>query len=467
METIIGPMEEKSLDRREAQSIAHAHVPTRLLKAAVGYTALTLLYVVIVFVTGRAPRIPSAQDRVVSRTGQGISYATPIASASVNDRDPAPVEPLMILPAPAIPPLAMANERSPVASATPSAPVPPTQTATTYRQSVDSFTRGVAQNISVDATSGLSLIPALNDEFDGDTLDSSQWQVVAWGRGGGVTLHDGAATMNVAALRSRRPFLYRTFAVRARFTAGPPPFQNIAWSADLNGATAILIGEPQVEPTHLYARVKRAGEPDQILQLPVAPEDGAYHVYQIAWQPQRVDFSVDGMRCATIAVELDTPMYAWISTASLHPLTVDWAQVLDYGGATGTFTSIPLDAGGPHTWLTLTLQAARPAGTQIWIRTRTSEDGESWTAYTDVVGDGSVTSPPGRYFQYEVGLVGSADRTPTIASVAVDAVHVPGISSGISAGNTIGFPNAVPQRPEDVDLVHERTAARQGRVSVG
>src|SRR6185437_5920647 len=138
----------------------------------------------------------------------------------------------------------------------------------------------------------------------------------------------GGVTVNIAAIRSRQTFVHRTLEARVRFTRGQQPLQNIAWSADLNGTTAIPIGEPPSDPEHLYSRVKHDGDADRLMPLPVSLDDGAYHTYRIGWGIDQVDFSVDDVLRGTIQIALDEPMYTWVSAASASSLAADRVQVL-------------------------------------------------------------------------------------------------------------------------------------------
>ena len=293
----------------------------------------------------------------------------------------------------------------------------------TFPQTTTAFQQGLMQGVRVDPDGALTLAPALADDFAGSALDLSQWQVTPWGAGGTATVHDGGVTVNIAAIRSHQTFVHRTLEARVRFTRGAQPLQNIAWSADLNGTTAILIGEPPSDPEHLYGRVKLDGEADRLVPLPVSLDDGAYHTYRIAWGIDQVDFSVDDVLRGTIRITLDEPMYAWVSAASASSLTADRVQVLDYGAAAGSFTALPLDAGERVAWQTLMMQGSVPAGTRVTVRTRSSPDGVQWTPYAVVNSDGRVTSPPGRYLQYTLEFSGTATSTPLVTAVLTTAVR--------------------------------------------
>jgi len=285
----------------------------------------------------------------------------------------------------------------------------------------DAFVHGTARGVALGPDGALALALAVSDDFTGSALDTATWQFAPWSPGGTVSVRDGTVTVNVAAIRTARTFVHGTLEARVQFTAGPPPFENIAWSADLNGTTAIMIGEPVDDPGHLYARIKQEGKDDKRVQLPDSFD--TYHIYRIAWGATQVDFYVDGVLRAAIPVTLDTPMRAWISAATAgHAPVVDWARVLAYDTPDGTFTSAKLDAGGDVTWRTVQIDAAIPDGTAVAIRTRTSVDGRIWSMYEPLTSDG-VASPPGRYFQYEIAFSGTETASPAIRSITVSHVR--------------------------------------------
>ncbi len=283
---------------------------------------------------------------------------------------------------------------------------------------------GDRRNLARASDGSLALIPSLEDGFDAPDLDTAQWQVVPWGAGGGASVHGGTATVAIAALRSRYAFTHRAIEARVRFTLGAP-LQNLAWSADLNGTTAILIGKLPTDADHLYARVKTADAPDRVVPLPVALEDGAFHTYRIAWGAAQVAFAVDGADRATIPVALDLPMYAWLSAASASPLVADSIRIEEYGTARGTLVATPLDAGERVNWVGVTMRAVTPPGTSVATTTRTSDDGATWSAPAPVGPDGAVGSPPGRSLQIIVALDGAPDATPRLAAIDATALPLP------------------------------------------
>jgi hypothetical protein len=404
------------------------------------------LYVMLIFAAVILVEIRAVRDSRPRET-TGVSLTAPMSGAVATNPPANPradviisgrpsataTEPILATTATVQPTLVPTVPPTPTPIATPlPAPTlaaPSLSSQPTVRiQDAVAFAQGSSQGVTVDLTDALSLVPTVSDDYDSPTIDSARWQVVPWGAGGTVTVRDGMATANIAALRSRRAFVHRTLEARLRFTAGAQPFQNLAWSADLNGATAILIGKPQADSGHLYARVKHEGEVDRLVQLPVSLEDGEYHTYGIVWGASRVDFTVDGVLRATIPITLDTPMFAWISAASAQPLVADWARILDYGEVTGTFTARPIDAGVRTLWQTVTIRGTVSAGTQVRLQTRTSADGVTWSLYAVVDDRGAIASPPGRYLQYTIAIDGTVSSSPAIAALTL--TFLPASASG-------------------------------------
>ncbi len=283
-------------------------------------------------------------------------------------------------------------------------------------------TTGTTQGMLRAPDGALVLAPVVADEFDGPDINSAQWQVAPWGGGGTAIARGGMATLTIAAIRTQRAFVRRTVSARIRFTAGVP-LQNLAWSADLNGGTAILIGKLPTDPDHVYARVKEVGSVDRAILLPVALDDGEFHDYRIAWGNTQADFFVDGVVRASVPVAIDQPMYAWLSVASAGPFVADWLRVEEYGGANGTLVTAPLDAGERVNWEMLSVGSETPTGTTVVATTRTSDDGRAWST-PDALGQGGViVSPPGRYLIVEIRLIGSPNGTPRL--LALDATATP------------------------------------------
>jgi hypothetical protein len=405
----------------------------RLFPLSFGYIALMLVTCLAVFIWAvRFPALKGAQPiptSIVAHSSDADKAdvaVVPVGRSAIDAPTPSPMVPPTATPvAAASPPVAAVSTVTvviPTLAASPppsarSSPPPVATSSVVLSQGAIAFAQGDARGLASDPAGALSLVPTLGDNFDAPTLDASQWRVVPWGAGGTVQTREGTATIDVAALRSQRPFVHRTLTARVRFTGGV--FQNLAWSADLNGPTAILIGVPAADPAHLYARVKHEGEADRLVQLPVSLADGEYHVYQVAWQANQIDFAVDGAVRATIQVALDAPMFAWLSSASAQSLAADWIWIDDYSSTAGTFTSQPIEASQSLIWHTLRVRGALLDGTRVQPSTRTSMDGVIWSQFASVADDGKIASPPGRYLQYRIVVDGTAMSSPTINAVFV------------------------------------------------
>jgi len=403
----------------------------RLQRGALAYSLVMFVVIVLLFISGAG----SADGTNAPESLNETAALPPAASATATVREAetrVPTAPVIGTSASSLPPTnapasptagataAPAPTATVVSAPTVGIPTSPTASApsVTLPQTADDFAQGTGRGVALGPDATLTLAPTISDDFQGSALDTATWQFVPWSPGGTASVRDDTVTVNVAAIRTARTFVHGTFEARVRFTAGPPPFENIAWSADLNGPTAIMIGEPVDDPGHLYARIKQAGQDDRRVRLPDTFD--SYHVYRIAWGTTQVEFSVDGVPRATISATLDTPMRAWISAATAgHAPVVDWARVLVYDTPDGTFTSAKLDMGGDTVWRALRLDALTPPGTALVIRTRTSLDGRIWSAYEPVAADGGVVSPPGRYLQYELALSGTPTASPAIRSVII------------------------------------------------
>ncbi len=395
-----------------------------LQRSTLAYVVALLALIAALVATGTVPLAPVDQPTASPQHSPATLTPTPARAAAVAPATPpsvvSTIAPAAATPSPIVAPAS--SPASPVPSARPSPSPTPTPPVVARTQTGAAFAQGNGAGVSLGPDSTLSLSPTVSDDFDSAALDTAQWQVVPWGGGGTATVGQGAVTATIAAIRTRRSFVHRTLEARARFTAGAP-FQNLAWSADLNGATAILIGTPASDPAHLYARAKQAGREDQLTPLPATLMDGAFHVYRIAWEAERVEFAVDGVVRATLPVALVAPMFAWASSASATPLLVDWMRVLDYEQVEGTYMCVPLDGGAGARWARLTVGGTNPVGTAVRVRTRTSADGVTWSEEEPVEADGTVSSPTGRYLQWTLTLSGDGAMSPTVTMVEVVATQ--------------------------------------------
>jgi hypothetical protein len=89
--------------------------------------------------------------------------------------------------------------------------------------------------------------------------------------------------------------------------------------------------------------------------------------------------------------------------------------------SSGTFTSSVFDAASTVTWGTANWTATLPAGTSLTVMVRTGNTAtpdSSWSAWTSVTNQGSISSLSGRYFQYEV-IMGTSNltQTPTLSDI--------------------------------------------------
>jgi hypothetical protein len=93
--------------------------------------------------------------------------------------------------------------------------------------------------------------------------------------------------------------------------------------------------------------------------------------------------------------------------------------------ASGTFTSLPSDAGSPALWAAAALQATtNPPATSVAVEMRTgntSSPGDpSWSSWQTVSGS-RIESPPNRFLQWRLGLNTDGAATPVITGLSIRA----------------------------------------------
>jgi hypothetical protein len=198
----------------------------------------------------------------------------------------------------------------------------------------------------------------------------------------------------------------------------------------VNTTTALRIfvtrGTGDPDPNSVFVRRRDGTGVTTDADLP-ALDLTQYHTFRIEWEAAVTRFYVDGALQETMNGGVAThATYAFLYhqdpsgfAPNPSPMRVDWARAGQYA-ASGTFTSCTLDAGQSVTWETLSIVADAPAGTDIVLRTRTSPNGSSWSAWSAPVSDELITSPAGRYLQYRIQLnTGVVMQSPEVQEVRV------------------------------------------------
>jgi hypothetical protein len=120
----------------------------------------------------------------------------------------------------------------------------------------------------------------------------------------------------------------------------------------------------------------------------------------------------------------------------LYPYTYSDATGLGFRGSLnpqGSWT-VNYDSGvAGMPWGTILRTSVEPAGTQITVRVRSSDDEASWSSWEDATLGGALTSTPdGRYLQVQVILESTSDTaTPVLFDLTVQDA---GASSGSISG---------------------------------
>src|SRR6185436_11978247 len=110
-----------------------------------------------------------------------------------------------------------------------------------------------------------------------------------------------------------------------------------------------------------------------------------YRIERVVDTPStdRIRYVIDGAVVAEHVVPtVPATLYVYQEAGgqALPALVIDHISVLPAYVPSGTFTSCAFDAGRTTTWATLRWIATVPAGTSLAVRTRTSDDGVTWSA---------------------------------------------------------------------------------------
>ncbi len=283
----------------------------------------------------------------------------------------------------------------------------------------------------------IELAATLSDDFSSSTLDLGKWTSGAWAEGQTFTpdltttpgeLTIGPNSENGGWVRSVGTFTHGEMQVTAQFTGDA--WQNIGFASDgfaneqfLLFGTSTYAGEVTGD---LYARANFTSDvySEQDVDLGAIPS--GMNNYRIEWTVNSADFSQDvatfyinGVQKAQLFVPNSglPAYYLYLSNNGVGTLSVDYAQAAPTYVASGTYTSCVLDAGAGMAWKTLDWNATAPAGTTLTVKTSTSPDQTTWSAWSPVSASGDAIDQPDRYMQYQLTLTSDGSATPLVNSV--------------------------------------------------
>jgi hypothetical protein len=271
----------------------------------------------------------------------------------------------------------------------------------------------------------IQLAGAVTETYAASTLAAS-WTAGTWA-GGAYAPSPAGGVLSVAGspgsfVRSTSDMAVSVLDARARF--GAAPWQHLGWaSLDFSG-DQYLIFSTFNQGANLFARSNLGGGETR---TDLGPIPAGFHAYRVERATdsgqEHVRYFIDGALVADHAVGASIPslyIYQSNNAGTAVTLDIDTVQVSPPYVASGTFDSCPVDAGTSVTWTTASWNATVPAGTTLALRTRTSTNLSTWTAWSPVVvaSGGPITSPVGRYGQYRLELTTTATTvSPTINSV--------------------------------------------------
>ncbi len=306
----------------------------------------------------------------------------------------------------------------------------------------------------------IRLRATVEDYFDGDEIDASQW-ITGFSNSSypdqAPLIGSGVLTLYGSFLRSAQVFSATTpvrfLEASAQFADDRTPSNaDIGFyravtptlqAQDPDSSIRLFISKPDhagidrlmyvrsrdgyVDPW-VDSRVDNWGDQIENERVGLAQ----YLTYRIEWNEAETWFLIEGSPIAV--VEGDQPIpHSGVSTRTTYaflynqdpldldspdwdnttPLLVDWIRAGAYP-TSGVYISCAQDAGQIANWSQATVTATLPTSTSVILATRTSLDGISWSAWANA--EGSVisgtatltpTSPSGRYLQYRMTLSSS------------------------------------------------------------
>ncbi len=320
----------------------------------------------------------------------------------------------------------------------------PDPTSWTHTTAADFSTCSTVSGARVGAGGDVRLLGTFRDDFAGAGLDP-RWISGSWA-GPPYTPVPAAGVLSLgnadgAFVRSAAEVTATTIEARAQFTASP--FQSIGL-ADDSFSTKYARFSTQAGGTNLWATTD-PGSGAILTDLGTIP--AGYHVYtieRVAQGPtELIRYRVDGIQVAAHSVtagELPAARYLFLSNngGASPTLDVDTLDTDPPVAPSGSFDSCTIDALLSVIWNQLSWTATTPAGSAVQVRTRSSLDAATWSAWSaPLTSSGSaITSPNGRYLQYRLELA-TADpaAAPVVHDVTITAVGPapPAISIGNAA----------------------------------
>lgn len=298
----------------------------------------------------------------------------------------------------------------------------------------------------VGAAGDVRLGGTVGDEFSGSTLGSG-WVSGTWA-GGSVTPAPAGGVLSLGHaqgifVRSSATVPVSGLDARVRFAAAP--WQHVGW-ASLDFSGPYIIFSTFNGSSRLYARtnVGTGGE----IRTDLGPLPTDYRNYRIERIAQGatdlIRYTIDGAVVAEhVVATSSSPLHVYLSHngGATPTLDVDRVAVDAPYTASGTYQSCVIDAGAPVDWGSIAWTSAVPSGTTLAVRTRTSATLQTWSAWSSpaVTNGAAVTSPAGRYLQYQLALTSTNPAlSPVVDSVTVTDTSAPEVPT--LAINSVGLP---------------------------
>ncbi len=302
----------------------------------------------------------------------------------------------------------------------------------------------ITNTVVADSEGGeLRLAATVEDYFNGTQIDTTRWisnisNPAAGGNpatsiGGGLLTLDGTYLLSTAAITA----LPRFFEARARLvqtanTSGRPdvgfwrhPTLGPLYDPDptVGGSRLFVYGDPNGGANDLWTVARDNNTVSW--QNPNETSADQYHTFRVEWDSAQTRYYIDGSLWDTIIVN-STVITGWVflyhQTPSdpygTTPMTVDWVRGGQYPSS-GTYVSCPMDGIGPN-WISMYWNETVPGSTGIAMRTRASNDGVNWGAWSapTTTNPFSITTNA-RFLQYMVEMTSSNPLfSPEIQSIS-------------------------------------------------
>jgi hypothetical protein len=283
----------------------------------------------------------------------------------------------------------------------------------------------------------ITMSSSFRDDFSGSSL-SNLWASGVWTSGHTYTPSPSGGSLTVSGSGGAYIMSNNTQSVgelEFRATFSSHNWQHIGYTSGTDFDKYIIFSTK--DNGEINARVRGSGS--ETLYTLGSSYLGSAHNYKIQWWTDEVKFWIDDVLVAVHNENISDSLKVVASnndTNSSSVLSLDWIE-RGVSSVDGSYTSCSIDSGSNDAaWGSVNYTLTRPNGTGFGISTRTSNDGVNWSSYSSISNGGFITSPRGRYLQYQLSFSKFGDQAPTLKDITVNYITALNTSTSVYTAST-------------------------------